>query len=204
MRSTLGTLGWLVCTAYATIPGYWLMIHPRAAYWRAQTRNPYRRILPLWALMMATLLLITSRFRGITLYQAPWAWLPAAVLFALGISLYKAGGANFTAKQLQGRPELSPRQEEQHLVTTGIQAHVRHPFYVAHFCEMLAWTLGTGLFVCFALTAFTILSGTFMIRAEDAELEQRFGETYREYREKVPAVIPRLRYRYRGKANFGG
>jgi len=30
------------------------------------------------------------------------------------------------------------------------------------------------------------------IRFEDAELEQRFGETYREYRHRVPAVIPKL------------
>lgn len=193
MLSTLHTLGWLVCSAYATIPGYWLLIHPRAAYWRAQRRNPYRRILPLWAVMMAALLLITARFRGITLYHTPWAWLPAAALFALGISLYKAGGAHFTLKQLQGQPELSPEQEEQRLVTTGIHARVRHPFYLAHFCEMLAWTIGTGLIVCFALTAFTVLTGALMIRAEDAELEQRFGDSYRRYRKSVPAVVPRFR-----------
>jgi protein-S-isoprenylcysteine O-methyltransferase Ste14 len=31
-----------------------------------------------------------------------------------------------------------------------------------------------------------------MIRMEDAELEQRFGDAYREYRDSVPAVIPRV------------
>ncbi len=29
-----------------------------------------------------------------------------------------------------------------------------------------------------------------MIRMEDRELEARFGEAYREYRARVPAVIP--------------
>jgi protein-S-isoprenylcysteine O-methyltransferase Ste14 len=27
---------------------------------------------------------------------------------------------------------------------------------------------------------------------EDAELEQRFGDTYREYRQRVPAIVPKL------------
>jgi protein-S-isoprenylcysteine O-methyltransferase Ste14 len=31
-----------------------------------------------------------------------------------------------------------------------------------------------------------------MIRAEDAELERRFGSAFRDYRKRVPAVIPRI------------
>ncbi len=143
--------------------------------------------------MMAVLLLLTARFRGISFYLTPWAWLPAVILFAVGISLYKAGGANFTAKQLQGQPELRAQQEAQRLVTSGIYARVRHPFYLAHFCEMLGWTIGTGLVVCFALTTVTILTAAFMIRAEDAELEQRFGESFRTYRKSVPAIFPEFR-----------
>ena len=57
---------------------------------------------------------------------------------------------------------------------------------------MLAWSIGTGLIPLYALTVFAILTGGFMIRMEDAELEQRFGEEFREYRSRVPAVMPRL------------
>ena len=53
---------------------------------------------------------------------------------------------------------------------------------------MMAWSLGTGLLVCYGLTAFAMVTGAIMIRLEDKELEQRFGEEYREYRRKVPAV----------------
>jgi len=55
---------------------------------------------------------------------------------------------------------------------------------------MLAWGLGTGLAVCWALTGLAIVTGAVMIRMEDRELENRFGEEYREYRSTVPAVIP--------------
>jgi methanethiol S-methyltransferase len=120
-------------------------------------------------------------------------WTPAAFLFALGVSLYKSAGANFSLKQLQGTPEVSADHAEQRLVTNGIHARMRHPVYLAHLCEMLAWSIGTGLAMCFALTAFAMFTGVFMVRAEEAELERRFGESYRGYRKSVPAIVPKFR-----------
>jgi protein-S-isoprenylcysteine O-methyltransferase Ste14 len=58
---------------------------------------------------------------------------------------------------------------------------------------MLAWSLGTGLLVCWILTVFAIVTGAAMIRMEDKELEDRFGEEYRRYRSTVPAVLPFVR-----------
>ena len=92
--------------------------------------------------------------------------------------------------QLGGLPEILPNQSHQHLVTSGIRAHVRHPVYLGHFCEMLAWSLGTGLVVCWCLTVFAVVSGSIMIKLEDAELEKRFGHEYRRYRSVVPAILP--------------
>lgn len=192
LMQILGTLGWLICALYSTIPGYWLLIHPRADYWRAHS-SPYRVLLPLWTLLIILVLLITAPFRKHTFYHTAWSWLPAAALFAFGLWLYKMGGANFSLQQLQGMPELSPRYAQNPLITAGIRAHIRHPVYLAHFSEMLAWSIGTGLVVCFILTVLAIVTGTIMIRAEDAELEQRFGDFYRGYRKSVPAVIPKFR-----------
>jgi protein-S-isoprenylcysteine O-methyltransferase Ste14 len=79
---------------------------------------------------------------------------------------------------------------EQRLVTSGIRARVRHPVYLGHLCELLAWSAGSGLVVCYGLTGFAIVTGAIMIRMEDAELEKRFGEEYRAYRQSVPAIVP--------------
>jgi protein-S-isoprenylcysteine O-methyltransferase Ste14 len=57
---------------------------------------------------------------------------------------------------------------------------------------MVAWSMATGLAICYVLTAFATATGTIMIRMEDAELEHRFGPDYIEYKQEVPAVIPRL------------
>lgn len=142
--------------------------------------------------MWVVFTLVTMRWDGIVVYPTPWAWLPAGAFFVLGISLYARAGGKFNLAQLSGLPELVPGHQDQRLVTTGIRRLVRHPIYLAHFCEMLAWSLGTGLAVCYGLTAFALITGAFMIRLEERELERRFGEEYRTYRKAVPAILPRI------------
>ena len=81
---------------------------------------------------------------------------------------------------------------EQRLVISGIRARVRHPVYLGHLCEMLAWSVGTGLTVCYGLTVFAMVSGAIMVHLEDRELEQRFGAEYRRYKRTAPAILPRV------------
>jgi len=192
MRERLEIVGWLVCVIYSTIPSFWLMIHPFAGRWRARRRSPYRVLLPVWIAMWAAMTLITAPWRHIPLYRVDWLWVPAVLLLVMGLFIYSRSGKNFSAKQLGGLPEVRGANREQRLVTDGIRARVRHPVYLAHLCEMLTWSVGTGLAVCWGLTAFAIVTGALMIQMEDAELEKRFGDTYRAYRNSVPAVLPRV------------
>jgi methanethiol S-methyltransferase len=135
---------------------------------------------------------ITAWWRDLTFYTAAWTWLPALLFFLAGLWIYRRAGAGFSAAQLGSLPELVSGHGEQRLATSGIRAWVRHPVYLGHLCEMLAWSVGTGLVVCYGLTAFALVTGAVMIRLEDRELEQRFGEEYRKYRRTVPAVVPRI------------
>ncbi len=192
MRSFLRTLGWMACIVYATIPSFWLLIHPRVDYWRSRRRSPYLVLLPAWMLMWAALAALTARWRFTALYDTPLTWIPALELFALGFGLYIASARHFSGAQLGGVPELLPVQSKQRLVTAGVRSRVRHPVYLGHLCEMLAWSLGTGLVVCYILTIFAIITGAFMIRLEEKELIGRFGAAYREYQQRVPALLPRI------------
>jgi protein-S-isoprenylcysteine O-methyltransferase Ste14 len=192
MMQWLKLAGWLACVVYSTIPSFWFLVHPRAEYWRSRRSSPYRVLVPAWMAMWAVMALLTARWRHAELYDVLWVWIPAGVLFVCGFWLYSRSGRPFTARQLGGVPEVVANHGEQRLVTSGIRARVRHPVYLAHLCEMVAWSLGTGLVVCWALSGFAMLSGAFMIRMEDEELEQRFGDGYREYRSRVPAIIPRI------------
>lgn len=193
MLPLLHTIGWLACVVYSTIPSFWMLIHPRAEYWRSLLSSPFKILLPLWIGMWAIAAALTDPWRRLVLYQQPWLWCPAAVLLCAGCVLYKLSGEGFTLSQLGGLPELRPNHPEQNLVTTGVRARVRHPIYLGHLCEMLAWSIGTGLIVCWALTGFAIITGAIMIQMEDNELEKRFGREYLDYRERTRAVVPWLR-----------
>jgi protein-S-isoprenylcysteine O-methyltransferase Ste14 len=193
MLTLLRTAGWIACVFYSTIPGFWLLIHPRAEYWRSRRRSPYRILLPFWMLMWAVVAAVTSPWRSVVLYTNHGSWIPAAVLFCAGVILYKVSRSEFSMAHLGGLPEVLPNHKQQRLATAGIRARVRHPVYLGHLCAMLAWSLGTGLAVCWALTALAMLTGAVMITLEDKELEIRFGEEYRRYRSTVPSVLPRIR-----------
>ena len=142
----------------------------------------------MWVVLAAS----TEQWRGLPLYTTPWSWLPASLILTAGFWIYQRSGAGLSAAQLGGLPELIPGHPEQRLITSGIRTRVRHPVYLGHLCEMLAWSVGTGLAVCYALTLFAVITGALMVRLEDRELEQRFGAEYREYRRRVPAVVPRI------------
>jgi protein-S-isoprenylcysteine O-methyltransferase Ste14 len=192
MLAFLQTIGWAVVIVYASIPSFWLLIHPRVEYWRSKQRSPYQVLIPIWITMWIALALITAPWRYVSLYRNGWAWSPAAILFLIGLWLYKSSGKDFSGAQLSGAAELLPARGEPRLVVSGIRNRIRHPVYLGHLCEMLAWSIGTGLAVLYALTAFAAVTGVIMIRLEDKELEQRFGEEYRRYRSQVPALIPSL------------
>jgi len=193
MMPWINFLGWLACAVYATIPSFWLLIHPWAPHWRERKRSPYFVLLPAWFGMWVVSGVVTLPWREVHLYWSRWTWVPAVALFAMGLWLYWHSRKGFSAKQLGGVPELHAANAEQRLVTTGVRARVRHPVYLGHLCEMLAWSIGTGLVICYALTVFALVTGAVMIRMEDEELEQRFGAEFTAYRERVPSVLPKLR-----------
>ena len=189
----LRTLGWLACVVYSTVPLFWLMVHPRAHKWRASERSPFRVLVPAWITMWIGIGAITGHWRSVAIYNTFWTWIPAGLLFAAGITIYLRAGAHFSWTQLGGLPEVRADHKDDRLITTGIRARVRHPIYLAHLCEMFAWSIGTGLMVCWILTAFAIVTGSVMIRMEDAELEKRFGEEFAAYQRRVPAILPMFR-----------
>jgi protein-S-isoprenylcysteine O-methyltransferase Ste14 len=192
LRATIDLLALLACSVYCTIPLFWLVVHPFIGRWRKRGRRAYALILPIWAVFIAIAFLLAWHHRFAHFYTTSSTWVPAIFLFWTGFSMYSAAFKSFHHTQVSGLAELEPGQHRQRLVTTGIRARVRHPIYLGHLCEILGWCVGTGLMPLFALAAFAILTGAIMIRVEDRELEARFGEPYREYRRRVPAVIPRL------------
>src|SRR5271169_5197560 len=188
LRAVVDILGLWMGSGYCTIPLFWLMMHPLVERWRKLGRRAYLIIVPAWAVVIAAVFLIGWPFRFAHFYLTWLAWAPAVMFFLLGFSIYSAAFRSFHHTQVSGLAEIEPTQHRQQLVTTGIRSRVRHPIYLGHLCEILGWCVGTGLIALYVLALFAIFTGALMIRIEDRELEARFGEAYRGYRNKVPAI----------------
>ncbi len=184
-------VAWVVAAVYATIPSFWLVIHPFSRHWRARHRSPYKIFLLFWLLAILLLLGATAPWRHLRLYATSWALLPAIALALVSLFIYSRAGRSFNFSRLIGRPELDPAPSQTELVATGLHASVRHPIYLGHLCTLTALTIGSGLAVLYVFLAIAVVTGWWMIREEDRELERRFGQEFLEYKKRVPGIVPR-------------
>jgi len=79
------------------------------------------------------------------------------------------------------------------LITTGLYAYTRNPMALGYLLMIdgLGWlfqSLGTAIIV--PLLLFLLIFVWLKVREEPA-LERRFGQAYREYKERTPLLIPR-------------
>ncbi len=199
MEAKLLLIPWMASVLYSSVPLFWFVVHPFAGSWRRMHRSPYRVVLPIWSLLILMLGWITWPWHAERLYSSPWMWTPAAPLLLFGLSIYARIGSSFGAHKLSGEAEVRPHEHPQELVTTGLHSRMRHPIYVAHLANFTGWTIGSGLLVCFVLLGFSlVLTFPLMIWLEERELAERFGASYREYRQRVP-LLPGLLFRHHEK-----
>ncbi len=187
----LRTIAWILGVIYASVPPYWLVVHPFAERWR-ERRAKLKHVGPIWILMWLVIGAATWKWRTVALYTSWWAWVPGAVLMAIAYSIYAPAMKDFTHDQVVGRSEIEPDKHEQRLNTRGIRGRLRHPLYLGHLLHMAGWTVGSGSAVMYGLLPFAIITGALMIRTEERELLSRFGDAYRDYQRRVPAIFPRM------------
>jgi protein-S-isoprenylcysteine O-methyltransferase Ste14 len=186
-------LGWLIAGIYATIPTFWMAVHPFAQRWRRRGLS-IQWLGPWWVLLWIVAWSTTFPFRNVLLYDRRWPWLVSTVLWAISIYVYRSSVRTFTMDRVIGRHEIDV-EKPQTLVTSGIYARVRNPLYSAHLCTVMGWAVGTGLAVAYACAAFYLVTLAWMLPREEQELRSRFGELYVEYARQVPRLIPRFFHR---------
>ena len=192
LHSMLDVLGLLVGSVYCTIPLFWLVFHRFVDRWRRYGRRAYVAIIPAWGVFIATAFALGWPIRHLHLYDSKVPWVLGVLFILAGFSIYRSAWRGFDRAKISGMAELEPDRHDQRLMVTGIRTQVRHPIYLGHLCEAFGWTVGTGSVALCGLLAFVAVTGAIMIRMEDAELEARFGDLYREYRNRVPALLPKF------------
>lgn len=105
--------------------------------------------------------------------------LPGALIMAICIKKYfmQLSGVN--------RSAMKPQLE-----VTGLHQLVRHPLYLGTFLFIIGlfflFPVWSGLIAVVIIITYTLIG----IRFEERKLVQQFGESYREYQQKTPMIIP--------------
>ena len=185
----LHILAWIVCGIYATVPAYWMMVHPFAERWR-RARYKLAVLAPLWVAMWRIAWAASYRWRDVALYRIPLSWGAAPLPWAVSLFMYVHAGRGLSWRRVIGRHELEPERHPKTLVTGGVHGMVRHPMYLGHVCTMLGFALGAGTVACYALFAFALATGAIMIVFEERELHRRFGAAWEQYCEQTPRIFP--------------
>lgn len=183
---------WVLSVVDGTIPSFWLFVHPFHEWWRARSAAALKALGLVWVVLWGIAAAVTRPLLFRTFYDHGWMWLVGAAFWLAGFTVYGRAMGAFSLDQLFGVPEFRSNRE-QCLVTTGIRARLRHPVYAGH-CLLLAGnSLASGLVANYLLLAWFLLTLPFMLHFEDRELEKRFGDPYREYKRRVPAIIPTVK-----------
>lgn len=81
------------------------------------------------------------------------------------------------------------------LTTSGPYAHVRHPLYLGSFLIMVGFLIMLNIHWLISLICILAIIGIvymLTVKKEEAMLFDKFGQDYKEYRQKVPAFLPRI------------
>jgi protein-S-isoprenylcysteine O-methyltransferase Ste14 len=137
-----------------------------------------------------------------------WAWrgawrLPQAALVGAGLALFAAGARHYDLRQFlglgdPGRGGIAPSGG---LSTTGVLGVVRHPWYLAGLALVWARDLRrVDVLVSAVLSAYFFVGAVL----EERRLLRSFGGAYREYRRRVPMLLPLRGLGGRGREGGGG
>jgi protein-S-isoprenylcysteine O-methyltransferase Ste14 len=172
---------------------YWFIIHPFIGFWRRKGLwVSYTAVTVLSLLFAVGLYWARGFLLGPDLGTVPLLWLPGAVLYGLSAWLSVLARRQLTLKAFVGLPEISAGAEGSVLLDQGIYGVVRHPRYLSVIVGIAGFSLFVNYLGAYVIWLGTSLALLLLIPLEERELTHRFGQAYVTYRDRVPALVPRL------------
>jgi protein-S-isoprenylcysteine O-methyltransferase Ste14 len=192
----LGLLGLLAFLAGVAILGLWLRKHPS----KVNAEKSSRVMHFLFFAGLGTPILISIFYPGLThldeligLNPLPWKpfFLIAGIILAIP-GLYFLGLSNKSLRAL-GSGANAFRLTKR-IVEKDIYKYTRNPMSLGYYLFFLSvgFISGSTLLTLYVLLGLIPAHLFFLKFFEERELELRFGESYKQYRQKVPFLIPKL------------
>ncbi len=174
---------------------YWFLIHPFARGWRKL--GPARTFI-IVLLVISALGVLIFRWRALLIgADLGTSWILVAIALVLFVPMFwleHEYKKHLSIAILSGYQELSPESAQTgRMLNQGIYSVVRHPRYLSAGIGVIAGALIANYVGLYILLLLLLPLGYAMVKLEEHELIERFGDEYRKYRQEVPAIIPRWR-----------
>jgi len=116
-------------------------------------------------------------------------WL-GAIFFVLGAAIYSRCAWEFAVRGLGTPAPIAPTK---YLVTTALHRYIRNPMYIGVFLVILGEAAAfRSLHLAEYAAAMLLAAHLFVVFYEEPTLLDQYGNSYEEYKRKVPRWIPRL------------
>ena len=122
-------------------------------------------------------------------------WFRSAGIIVMSVGFVLALGCVMVFV-FRGRGTPAPFDPPREFVAIGPYRYVRNPMYIGGLTMLLGFGLvHLSLAMLFFTVPAALVAHLFVVLVEERQLEQRFGEPYREYKRSVNRWIPRWRDR---------
>jgi len=119
-----------------------------------------------------------------------WRWTGLSVA-SIGAAVYFRCAWEFAARGLGTPAPIAPTK---YLVTTALHRYVRNPMYIGVALVIMGEAiLFRSLHVAEYAMLMLLTAHVFVVLYEEPTLQRQFGESYDDYRRKVPRWVPKLR-----------
>jgi protein-S-isoprenylcysteine O-methyltransferase Ste14 len=179
-----------ILVIWPAIPLFWIPVHCRPDAFRKIGFGAYIVPLLLWLPLAYAVYLHRVFLLGHKI-DLPVAFSVGGWIFIIaGAMLQIRTGRLLSLRGLMGMPEIFEKMQGR-LVTGGAFSVVRHPTYLSHTLMFAGVFLATGVTAVGFVTLldFTLVNAV-IIPLEERELEIRFGDSYLEYKMRVPRFFP--------------
>lgn len=195
MTETLRTIGYYIAVIFAvSLPPavlWWLIVHPLARFWRRL--GPRVSLTVVAAICIALLVLLVLNVDVVLGRWLGFHWIfavPGVALYGLAIWMERKTRRDLKLSVLVGAPEVGGRPIE--LLTQGMYSRVRNPRYLTVQVAVVGWAMILN-YAGIWWMALGLLPSLYLITVlEERELDERYGEEYRRYKQRVPRFFPSL------------
>jgi protein-S-isoprenylcysteine O-methyltransferase Ste14 len=183
-------LALVVIVAFPPTFVFWLPVHPFATFWRRL--GPVLTLAILYSLLLLAMVGLFLAREPLLATEFGTRW-PLVALGAacLGVAAFvlRAVRRQLAVRVQMGIPELDPHAE-QHLLTQGIYARIRHPRYVEMLLGLLGFALIANYLAGYVVFGLGVLLLHSVVLLEERELRERFGAEWDVYARRVPRYVP--------------